>query len=201
MNNEVKNNQQILNDLRYEIGMNANTIIQEKIVLCAQKFTRSDFVEPSILLMKAKKINAEFEEQMTKVHAQRHGLFFNEYLKLKDKADQILKSFNSGFRTGDLKTLMVNNKMFHYVDERKHNGKGMRTGLVDLELNRRQLRELKFAHHDWRMNLDEKRDIYIRQSRWKENFSLSLKIGILKEDNRIIKTTEPAPTRIRIKNK
>ena len=195
--NKIKTEQQLLNELRTELGFNANTIKRDVISKNAQKLTNSKITELNTLLNRVREVNVDFDNQLAKVNAKRHNLTLKEYNDLLDKANRILRSFNSGFRTGDFKTLILNGKLLHFIDEREHLGKGIKSGVVDLELNKKQLRELQPNHNHWYFNINEKEVIYIAELGHKEDFRLELRKGELLETGEIQRSNEKAPVRIK----
>lgn len=193
----MKSEQQLLNELRTELGGNANTITKHKIIENAQNFTKSNTMELNTLLMLTRDLNAKFDKQISKINARRHNLTVKEYFSLLEKADKILRSFNTDFRTGDFKTLLLNGKLFHFIDERQHLGKGIKSGAVDLELNKRYLRDMQYKDGVWYSAIDNVNLIYIAELGHKQDYRLELRKGYFIEPWEIVKTKEPAPNRIR----
>jgi len=172
-----------IKNLKFELGLNANTKLESTVIAKAQEFTGLSTSGPKTLLKKVEAIKKANEKAAELKEAKRHNLSRVEYLSLVEKACTILKDFSTGYSMGEYKSLSINEKNIARVDntsEYSATSKYSAThGSIHITLSKKEIREIENIGGVWTVRLSNNRAKWLIETGSKQYHNVLWKEGYL----------------------
>ena len=148
----------VLEQIRFELGLNLNTRKESTILTKAQDYTGLKTPGKKTLLKAIRKQHQREIKAREQKAAKRHNISRKEYLDLRKKAWEILKDFDSGYKMGDEKFLLINKKIIAELDEREEYAASCKYrashGSVDIFMTKKDLRNIEKIGGIWTIRLE-----------------------------------------------